>query len=118
MMLKSEKIEKEAFNELVYEVVRLVPYGRVTNYGAVAKAIGYPNLSRMVGAAMGACRMSGEAVPAHRVVNSSGRLTGKAAFGEPEKMQRLLEAEGVVVKNDKVRDFRALFWNPINEIGD
>ena len=117
-MLKSGKIEKEAFNELVYEVVRLVPYGRVTNYGAVAKAIGFPNLSRMVGAAMGACAMSSEAVPAHRVVNSSGRLTGKAAFGKPGKMQRLLEAEGVVVKNDKVRDFRALFWNPINEIGD
>ena len=118
MKPKTGKIEKEAFNELVYEVVRLVPYGRVTNYGAVAKAIGFPNLSRMVGAAMGGCGMSGDAVPAHRVVNSSGRLTGKAAFGGPEKMQRLLEAEGVVVKNDKVCDFRTLFWDPINEIGN
>ena len=117
-MAKTGEIERETFRELVYEVARLVPYGRVTNYGAIARAIGYPNLSRMVGAAMGACGTSGEAVPAHRVVNASGYLTGKAAFGASGKMQRLLEEEGVVVKNDKVQNFRELFWNPIDEIGE
>ena len=116
-MKNTENIEKEAFNELVYEVVRLIPHGRVTSYGAIARAIGYPNLSRMVGAAMGACGMSGHAVPAHRVVNAAGCLTGKEAWLAGE-MQQLLEEEGVIVKNDRVCDFRKLFWNPIDEIDD
>ena len=118
MMPKAGEIETAAFNKLVYEVVRLIPRGRVTCYGAIAKAIGYPARSRMVGAAMGLCGASGAAVPAHRVVNASGRLTGKEAFGAPGTMQRLLEEEGIVVRNDKISDFRKLFWNPIEEIGD
>ena len=117
-MAKADKIEKETFNQLVYEVVKLVPFGRVTSYGAIAKAIGYPNLSRMVGAAMSTCGMSGETVPAHRVVNATGCLTGKESFGASGEMQRLLEEEGIVVKNDKIKDFRKLLWNPIDEIDD
>jgi len=99
----------ESFSfEHVYQVVRLVPYGRVTTYGAVARYLGSAKASRKVGWAMNGCC---ESVPAHRVVNRKGLLTGKSHFGG-DNMQKLLEAEGVRIENSKVVDFELLFWDP------
>ncbi|SFM80458.1 methylated-DNA-protein-cysteine methyltransferase related protein [Chitinophaga sp. YR627] len=99
------------FNKLVYEIASLVPKGRVTSYGAIAKALGMANYSRMVGHAMGVC---GKKVPAQRVVNSQGQLTGEP--GGIATRRKLLEKEGVEVKNDKVVNFRKLFWDPSSEL--
>lgn len=106
--------EKNALRDAVYDIVRLVPAGRATSYGAVARAAGYPALSRMVGRIMAGASETG--VPAHRVVNNQGVLSGRAAFGEPGRMQRLLEAEGVAVENNRIRNWRRVFWNPLDEI--
>ncbi|MDR2979150.1 MAG: MGMT family protein [Bacteroidales bacterium] len=105
--------DKEDFITSVYEIVRLIPYGRVTSYGAIAKAVGYSSLSRMVGAVMGQCNAS---IPAHRVVNSQGKLSGKRAFGHSEEMQKLLEMEGIIVKNDMIKNWKLVFWDPQVEI--
>lgn len=103
------------FFEKVYAVVRLVPYGRVTSYGSIAKALGTPSSSRMVGWAMNAAH-SKKDVPAHRVVNRNGLLTGKMHFETPDQMQKLLELEGVFIKNDKIIDFNIHFWDPFEEL--
>lgn len=106
----------ESFNELVYQVVRLIPAGRVTSYGAIAKYLGMARSARMVGWAMNASHGMIPSVPAHRVVNRMGMLSGKAHFGEADRMQRLLEQEGVVIKNDQIVDFNQLFWDPELEL--
>lgn len=109
-----ERQEREYIKFAVYEIVRRIPYGRATSYGAVARAAGYPNMSRLVGKIMGE---TGSAdVPAHRVVNSQGYLSGKDAFENEGGMQALLEAEGVAVRNDRIVNWRTVFWNPIEEI--
>ena len=100
----------------VYDVVRLIPEGRVTSYGAIAKYLGAARSSRMVGWAMNACHSAPFKVPAQRVVNRNGMLTGKGHFETPFKMQELLEAEGVEVENDKVKNFKELFWDPMIEL--
>jgi methylated-DNA-protein-cysteine methyltransferase related protein len=102
--------------ELIYEIVRLVPKGRVTSYGAIAQALGMRSGARLVGYAMNLAHNIQPEVPAHRVVNSSGILTGKFHFGTPDKMQQLLEKEGVAVKNDKVVGFKEVFWHPKIEL--
>src|SRR5215211_1577930 len=94
----------ESFFELVFEVVRQIPRGRVTSYGAVAAALGAKSSSRMVGWAMNGSHRVRPKVPAHRVVNRQGLLTGKIHFSPPEQMQQLLEKEGVKVVDDKVAD--------------
>jgi len=104
------------FFELVHEVARQIPKGRVTSYGAIGAALGTRSSARMVGWAMNACHLATKPVPAHRVVNSIGLLTGRHHFNPPEKMQQLLEKEGVVVKNNKVADFSKLFWDPAQEL--
>lgn len=104
------------FFEKVVEVVRLIPKGRVTNYGAIAKYIGTARSSRMVGWAMNASHSYKKTVPAHRVVNRQGLLTGKHHFNPPSRMQELLEKEGVKVKKDQVVDFEKLFWDPMKEL--
>lgn len=109
-----DKAEKQALTEAVKDVVRLVPRGRATSYGAIARAAGYPAHSRMVGRIMG--EDMGDDVPAHRVVNSSGILSGRAAFGTPGRMQELLEAEGVEVENNRIKNWRRVFWDPMEEI--
>lgn len=98
----------------VYEIVKYIPAGRATSYGAIARAAGYPNLSRMVGRIMGSCH--DKSVPAHRVVNSQGVLSGRSAFGNAGEMQKLLEQEGVRVTNNRISDWKNVFWNPIEEI--
>ena len=107
---------EDSFYEQVFEIARLVPKGRVTSYGAIAKALGAGGSARMVGYAMSNAGISHPKVPAHRVVNSSGLLTGKFHFSPPELMQQLLEEEGVKIEKDKVKDFKRVFWNPLTEI--
>jgi len=104
------KPETLSFFDKVYEVAKLIPYGRVTSYGAIAKHLGAPRSSRMVGYAMNGS--SGKGVPAHRVVNRNGLLTGKHHFDGTNLMQQLLESEGVKVKDNQVQDFKKLFWDP------
>jgi len=105
------------FFEQVFDIVRQVPKGRVTSYGAIAKCIGTGKSARLVGWAMNSSNKVKPKVPAHRVVNSAGLLSGKHAFKTPTLMEELLAKEGVKVKNDKVVDFKKLFWNPMEELG-
>jgi methylated-DNA-protein-cysteine methyltransferase-like protein len=100
------------FFDLVYEIVRMVPRGRVTTFGAVARAAGMRMSARTVGWALGICGGAHPAVPAHRVVNRLGVLSGRHHFATPFLMQELLEQEGVRVENDTVMDFKKLFWEP------
>ena len=104
------------FFENVFSIVRLIPYGRVTNYGAIAKSLGAAKSSRMVGWAMNASHNQIPKIPAHRVVNRNGLLTGKMNFPTPTLMQELLEKENIKIKEDKVVDFKILFWDPAIEI--
>ena len=100
----------------VFEVVKLIPKGRVTSYGAIAVCLGTKLSARMVGWAMNGAHNMTPKVPAHRVVNSSGLLTGKFHFDPPELMQELLEKEGIRVKDDKVQDFKKVLWDPLVEL--
>lgn len=97
--------------QAIYDIVKLIPRGRVCTYGAVARCVGYGCTARVVGRAMFASHNMPE-VPAHRVVNSQGKLTGRFHFETPTQMQELLEAEGLSIKNDKVTDFNKVFWDP------
>ena len=103
------------FYDMVYHVVRLIPKGRVTSYGAIANYLGTKGSSRMVGYAMQACGTANQPVPAHRVVNSQGLLTGKFHFGG-DRMEQMLASEGVKVNDDKVVDFKKVFWDPAVEL--
>ena len=105
------------FFQNVFDVVRLIPKGRVTSYGAIAKYLGTGGSSRMVGWAMNASHHVKPKVPAHRVVNRNGMLTGKAHFATPTLMEELLLKEKIKVKNDTVLDFEKLFWDPMIELG-
>ena len=104
------------FFEMVYQVVRLVPKGRVTTYGAIAAYLGAKSSSRLVGYAMNGAGRAKPKVPAHRVVNRQGMLTGKHAFDHPYMMQELLEKEKIKVKKDQVQEFKKLFWDPMVEL--
>lgn len=106
----------KSFYEDVYEVVKLIPRGRVTSYGAIAKYLGTKMSSRMVGWALNGSHFSTKKIPAHRVVNRNGMLTGKAHFATPTRMQELLEKEKIKVKEDVVVDFQKLFWDPAVEL--
>ena len=107
---------KEHFFERVYEVVRKIPYGRVTSYGAIAEYLGSKKSSRMVGWAMNASHSQFPPIPAHRVVNRKGLLTGKMHFAYPSQMEELLKEEGIKIFNNQVVDFKELHWNPLNEL--
>lgn len=115
-MKKETNSNKEDLYEIIYQLVRQVPRGRVTSYGAIAAAIGMKSGARVVGYAMNNCTNAKPKVPAHRVVNRNGMLTGKHHFSPPEKMQQLLEKEKVKVEDDKVVDFERLFWDPVKEL--
>jgi methylated-DNA-protein-cysteine methyltransferase-like protein len=103
------------FFQSVFQVVKLIPKGRVTSYGAIAAYLGAKKSSRTVGYAMNASH-SIPGIPAHRVVNRNGMLTGKMHFDTPERMQQLLELEGINVENDVIVDFKQLFWDPTIEL--
>ncbi len=104
------------FFEMVYQVVRLIPKGRVSSYGAIANYLGRKSGARMVGWAMNASHTQKEKVPAHRVVNRLGLLSGRAHFNPPEAMQNLLEKEGLSIIDDQIQDFKIHFWDPSLEL--
>ncbi len=108
------KPETESFFERVYEVARLIPYGRVTSYGAIAKYLGAARSARIVGYAMNGSH--GKDVPAHRVVNRKGLLTGKHHFEGTNLMQQLLESEGIKVIDNQIQNLESIFWNPSGEL--
>ena len=103
------------FFTFVFQVVKLIPKGRVTSYGAIAAYLGAKKSSRVVGYAMNASHAI-PGIPAHRVVNRLGCLTGKMHFSNPEEMERLLQLEGIIVKEDCVVNFKQLFWDPSIEL--
>jgi methylated-DNA-protein-cysteine methyltransferase-like protein len=105
-------MKRNDFYEDVYQVVRLIPYGRVSTYGAIARYLGAASGARLVGYAMNASHTQAHYVPAHRVVNRHGLLSGKQHFATPIKMQELLESEGLSIENEQVKDFEKQFWDP------
>jgi methylated-DNA-protein-cysteine methyltransferase related protein len=104
------------FFQMVYEVVRHIPKGRVSSYGAIARYLGSARSSRMVGWAMNSAHSQKKQVPAHRVVNRNGELTGKHHFGHPQLMEQLLKKEGIKIKKDKIENFQKHFWDPALEL--
>lgn len=113
---KRQTPDKRNFFEDVFDVVRQIPRGRVTNYGSIAKYLGSGLSSRMVGWAMNASHTANPPVPAQRVVNRNGMLTGKNHFSTPTLMQELLEKEGIQVTDDKVVAFKECYWDPSVEL--
>ncbi len=109
-------MDRDVFFDEVYQVVRLIPKGRVTSYGAIAAYLGAKGSSRMVGYAMNAAGTANPPVPAQRVVNRQGLLTGRFHFGGPRTMQEMLEQDGVEVKEDQVLRFKEIFWDPSVEL--
>jgi len=106
--------ETLSFFDKVYDIAKLIPYGRVTSYGAIAKYLGASRSARMVGYAMNGSK--GKDVPAHRVVNQNGLLTGKHHFDGTSLMQQLLESEGIKVKGNQIQNFNKVFWDPMKEL--
>lgn len=115
--MKNQKTKNnEGFFNKVYDVARKIPYGRVTSYGAIAKYLGTAQSARVVGWAMNDSHSQNEFVPAHRVVNRNGMLSGKHHFGNSNTMQQLLENEGIEVIDDQIIDFQKHFWDPLREL--
>jgi methylated-DNA-protein-cysteine methyltransferase-like protein len=104
------------FFSRVYEVTKLIPYGRITSYGAIARFLGSGQSARMVGWALNASHNNPEFIPAHRVVNRNGLLTGKRHFGNSSTMEQLLENEGIIIEDDKILNFDEKFWDPLAEL--
>lgn len=115
-MVKSKHKDDDDFFSRVYEVTRLIPYGRITSYGAIARYLGTGRSARMVGWALNACHTSGDFIPAHRVVNRNGVLTGKHHFGNSSTMEQLLANEGLIIEDDKIMNFSDKFWDPSEEL--
>ena len=112
----SQKQKNNNFFDKVYQVTRKIPFGRVTSYGAIARYIGSPQAARMVGWALNKSLSQKEFVPAHRVVNRKGLLTGKRHFGASNIMRELLESENVTIENDQILNFENIFWDPCKEL--
>lgn len=108
--------DSDGFFSRVYEVTKLIPYGRITSYGAIARYLGSGGSARMVGWALNSSHHGQDFIPAHRVVNRNGLLTGKHHFGTSSTMQQLLENEGFTVEDDRVMEFRQRFWDPSTEL--
>ena len=108
--------KKKSFFDQVYMVVKLIPTGRVTSYGAIARYLGTSKSARVVGWAMNNSHTSGEFIPTHRVVNRNGLLTGKHHFPTSNLMQQLLENEGAVIKENCIQNFNEMFWDPAKEL--
>ena len=107
--------KSENFFDKVYAVAKLIPFGRVTSYGAIAKYLGAAKSARMVGWAMNASHNNDE-IPAHRVVNRNGLLTGKNHFDGTNLMQQLLESEGITIEQNQIQNFSEIFWDPFKEL--
>ena len=115
-MHRPERKVNDDFFSKVYQVTRLIPFGRVTSYGAIARYLGSGRSARMVGWALNSCHTSQEFIPAHRVVNHKGLLTGKHHFGTDNLMAQLLENEGLIIEDDQIVNFTERFWDPLNEL--
>ena len=115
MPRKKSKVNNDFFSR-VYDVTSLIPYGRITSYGAIARCLGSGRSARMVGWALNVCHTKPEFVPAHRVVNRNGILTGKFHFGNTTTMQQLLENEGIIIEDDCIVNFHEKFWDPSTEL--
>ena len=114
-MAGKKKVANDFFSK-VYEVTRQIPYGRVTSYGAIARYLATGRSARMVGWALNTSHTSDEFIPAHRVVNKNGQLTGKLHFGNSGTMQQLLENEGLIIEDDQIINFSERFWDPMKEM--
>jgi methylated-DNA-protein-cysteine methyltransferase-like protein len=107
---------EKGFFERVFEVAKQIPYGKVCSYGAIANYLGSKGSARMVGWAMNASKNNTEAIPAHRVVNRNGLLSGKKHFGGPNTMRELLESEGIIIIDDKIQNLSEVLWDPSIEL--
>ena len=115
-MKDKDNKEDNDFFARVYEVTRLIPYGRITSYGSIARYLGTARSARMVGWALNVSHSRSGFIPAHRVVNRNGLLTGKRHFGNSSTMQQLLENEGIIIEDDRIINFDERFWDPMMEI--
>ena len=106
-----QKVHDDFFSK-VYEVTKCIPFGRITSYSAIARYLGSGRSARMVGWALNASHSNLEFIPAHRVVNRNGLLTGKHHFGNSSTMEQLLENEGIIIENDRISNFKEKFWDP------
>lgn len=109
-------MKDQSFFESVWEVVALIPYGKVTSYGAIAHYLSTPKAARMVGWAMNASHAAKLSIPAHRVVNRLGLLSGKQHFGQVDLMETLLQNEGLIIEDNKIVNFEENFWDPMKEL--
>ena len=108
-------MEHSSFYQQVYDIVSLIPKGRVTTYGSIARALGAAKSSRLVGTALINAHLPNSKLPIHRVINRNGLLTGKHHYDHPTHMQELLEREGIMIENDQVKNFGQVFWDPFTE---
>lgn len=115
-MVRLKQKENNDFFSKVYEVTKLIPYGRITSYGAIARYLGSGRSARMVGWALNACHSGVGYIPAHRVVNRKGLLSGKRHFGNSDTMEQLLENEGLIIEDDQIINFKENFWDPLTEL--
>jgi methylated-DNA-protein-cysteine methyltransferase-like protein len=115
MPTRGLKANNDFFSK-VYEVTKRIPYGRITSYGAIARYLGSGRSARMVGWALNVSHSNREFIPAHRVVNRNGLLTGKFHFGNSTTMEQLLENEGIIIENDRIINFEEKFWDPGTEL--
>jgi methylated-DNA-protein-cysteine methyltransferase-like protein len=115
MSLRKQNGNNDFFSR-VYEVTRLIPYGRITSYGAIARFLGSGRSARMVGWALNVSHSDRDYIPAHRVVNHKGLLTGKHHFGNSTTMEQLLENEGIIIRDDRIINFNEKFWDPLTEL--
>src|SRR4030042_5846382 len=115
-MARKKQTDKLDCFGMVYEVTKLIPYGRITSYGAIARYLGSGRSARLVGWALNASHTRSEFIPAHRVVNRNGLLTGKRHFGNSTTMQQLLENEGIIIEDDQILNFSKKFWDPSAEL--
>lgn len=115
MPQRKQKVNDDFFSK-VYEVTKRIPYGRITSYGAIARYLGSGRSARMVGWALNVSHSDHEFIPAHRVVNRNGLLTGKHHFGNSTTMEQLLGNEGIIIENDLIINFKEKFWDPETEL--
>jgi methylated-DNA-protein-cysteine methyltransferase-like protein len=115
MPSRKPKADNDFFSK-VYDVTKCIPYGRITSYGAIAIFLGSSRSARMVGWALNVSHGNREFIPAHRVVNRNGLLTGKHHFGNSTTMEQLLENEGIIIENDRIVNFKEKFWDPGTEL--
>lgn len=115
-MPRGKKRTDNDFFLRVYEVTKQIPYGRITSYGAIARYLGSGRSARMVGWALNISHNNPEYLPAHRVVNRNGLLTGKRHFGNSTTMEQLLANEGIIIEDDRIINFKEKFWDPLEEL--